>query len=88
MEKDTLTRLHTGSLLARLEALRGLHDRAEDSDWTEDERSAVRGMIVFKNTTVWEAAVADIKAVLADREHVEQGSKARRRQAAHAKKHR
>ena len=88
MDKDALERLHTGSLLARLKALRSLHERAEETDWSADEISATRGMIAFKSTDLWKSAMADVKAVLAGREHVERGGKEKRRQAAHAKKHR
>ncbi len=88
MARSELEQLHTGSLLTRLRKLHALHERYEDSDWSEPERQSMQDMIAFKNTPAWQQAYEDVKAVLATREHVERGSKARRQQAAWRKKHR
>ena len=86
--KRILETWDTKKLLHRLECLRSLHEQFEDSDWSEEDRHAVRGVIAFKNTEIWVSAWDDVKSILATREHVERGSKEKRRREAHRKKHR
>lgn len=82
--KEQLQELHTGSLLKRLELLRSLQGSFEESDWLPEERDAVAavGLIAFKNTESWKSAFLDVKAILAERENIPRGSKAKRREAA------
>lgn len=90
MDIAELKRLHTGSLLTRLKALRGLQDRFEFSDWTVDEKDAVEtaGLIAFKNSELWETAFSDVKAEMSQREHVPRGSKLRRQETTRKKQNR
>ena len=85
-----LLELHTGSLLKRLELLRSLQESFEESDWLPEERDAAEaaGLIAFKNTDRWKTAYSEVKAILAQREHVPRGSKERRREAAQKKQNR
>ena len=59
-------------------------DRFELSDWDEEELRAVEaaGLIPFKDSPLWEPAVAEVRAVLATREHRPRGSREKRQQAA------
>jgi len=84
----SLEALETNALLARLNALRFLEESAALSDWSDEELAPYADLIVFKNTDEWRVAYAEVKSVLATREHVPRGSKQRRQQAAHMKKHR
>ena len=88
--KAQLQELHTGSLLKRLELLRSLQGSFEESDWLPEERDAVAaaGLIAFKNTESWKSAFLDVKAILAERENIPRGSKAKRREAAQKKQNR
>ena len=83
--KPALEGLPTRALLKRLEDLRSLHETLEDSDWTDEEKSQVSGVIAFKNNENWRAAYADVKHVLSTRKHIERGSKAGRQGAARSK---
>ncbi len=87
---EDLEKLHTGSLLTRLKLLRSLQDSFELSDWLPEERDAVEaaGLIAFKETAIWEAAFADVKQLLDDREHISRGSKEKRQHAAFQKQNR
>ena len=82
MSIEELERLHTGTLLTRLQLLRGLHERPEDSDLYKEEIVQLVDVIAFKNTEEWRLAYADVKAVLATREHRPKGSKEKRQQSA------
>jgi hypothetical protein len=59
----------TKQLLGRLRSLQRCEDSAALSDRTPSEIAAAEG-ILFKNTAEWQRAYADLKAVLATREHV------------------
>ena len=87
---DALRKLHTGTLLSRLQALRGLHESFEASDWLPEEREAVEaaGLIAFKQTDRWASAFADLKQILSEREHLERGTRQKRRDSAHRKRNR
>ena len=87
---EELNELHTGSLLARLRLLRSLQDSFELSDWLPEERDAaeVAGLIAFKESGIWKAAVDDVKRLLNEREHMPRGSKEKRKKAAHQKQNR
>ncbi|MFS8183649.1 hypothetical protein ACMG4P_19140 [Pseudovibrio denitrificans] len=85
LKLEQLQSLHTGTLLSRLKTLRSLHECEEQADWNAEEIAAVRasGHIAFKSEDKWKNAFADVKAVLATREHIPRGCKAIRQQAAH-----
>lgn len=78
-----LQTLHTGSLLRRLRGLNRLHESANKSDWTKEEREAVElaELIAFKDTILWKDAYTTLKTVLATRSHIERSGKAARRRA-------
>ncbi|TLP56565.1 hypothetical protein FEE96_21630 [Parasedimentitalea maritima] len=80
-----LNELHTGSLLSHLKALRPLQETFEGSDWSPEEREAAENpdLIAFKDSEIWKTAFADLKGVLATREHRSKGSKEDRQTAAH-----
>lgn len=82
MDIEELERLHTGTLLTRLQLLRSLHERPEDADLDKEELAQLVDVIAFKNTEQWRLASADVKAVLATREHLPKGSKEKRQQSA------
>jgi len=64
-----LTSMPTKQLLGRLHSLQQCEESAACSDRTP-EKIAVSEGILFKNTAEWQRAYADLKAVLATREHV------------------
>ncbi len=68
--RDELSTQSTPALLARLQKLRRCEERHELSDLTDEEVRACEGRILFKNSDVWQQAYADLKTILADREHV------------------
>lgn len=68
----------TKQLLGRLHSLQRCEESAALSDRTPEEVAASEG-ILFKGTAEWQRAYADLKAVLATREHV--ASAAQRAQA-------
>jgi hypothetical protein len=88
MKNSDVEKLNTKALIARLAQLRKLTERAGLSDLTEEEIGKTEGLISFKNTSIWRDAWADVKRALSKREHVQRGSKERRRQEAFQKKHR
>ncbi|WP_146151067.1 hypothetical protein [Allosphingosinicella deserti] len=67
--RRTLEEMPTGALLARLERLRWCEEERECSDLTEAEIGSAAGLILFKADPMWGVAYADVKAVLATREH-------------------
>jgi hypothetical protein len=71
LSREALEALPTRALLARLERLRWCEEARGASDLTEEEASAARHLILFKEEAAWRSAYADVKAVLAGREHVE-----------------
>jgi hypothetical protein len=66
---DQLGALPTGALLARLQRLRQCEESIDSSDLSETEAAAVDGAILFKSDQAWHSAWADLKAILATREH-------------------
>ena len=72
MEIEELARLHTGSLLSRLQKLRSLDEDFARGDWSAEEKRAAEGagLILFKDSELWRTAYADVKTVLASREHL------------------
>ena len=71
MSREALEALPTRALLARLERLRWCEAERDRSDLSEAEIESARHLILFKEDAAWRSAYADVKAVLADREHVE-----------------
>lgn len=90
MTLSELQKLHTGSLLRRLEHLRTLEESYEVGDWYPEERDAheAAGLIGVKNSERWRIAFRDVKTVLSDREHLPRGSKEKRQMAAREKQNR
>ena len=76
---ESMTNMPTKQLLGRLLSLQQCEESAALSDRTAGEVAATGG-ILFKNTAEWQKAYADVKAVLATREHVP-AERAKRRQA-------
>jgi hypothetical protein len=70
--RGSLDALSTKQLLARLARLRFCEDCAEGSDLTDQEIGLTLG-ILFKRTPEWRTAYADLKEVLATREHISHG---------------
>src|SRR4051794_29471768 len=66
---NRLAAMSTKQLLARLARLRFCEDQQDDSDLTAAEIATTDG-ILFKDTSEWRAAYADLKLILATREHV------------------
>jgi len=71
MSRQGLEALPTGALLARMKRLRWCEDSRQNSDLSQDEVASVALLILFKEDAAWRSAHADLKAVLAEREHVE-----------------
>lgn len=71
MAREELESMPTGALLARLKRLRWCEDGPEMSDRSEDERATAAHLILFKTDPAWRQAYADLKDVLASREHVD-----------------
>ena len=71
IERSDLAPMATGALLARLTRLRWCEDGPESSDLLPHEVEKAKDKILFKNDPRWKAAYADLKAVLATREHHE-----------------
>ena len=67
--RTSLESLSTKQLLGRLGRLRFCEESADLSDLTPREIALALG-ILFKRTPEWRAAYADLKEVLATREHV------------------
>ena len=72
----SLEAMTTRALLGRLRALLGCQASAADSDLTGEELAGLTG-ISFKDSPEWKEAHADVKAVLAHREHVPGGAERR-----------
>jgi hypothetical protein len=68
--RPQLDSLPTGALLTRLKRLRWCEEAPDASDLLEAEIASAAGMILFKSDAAWRAAYADVKAVLAEREHL------------------
>ena len=69
MTREALEALPTGALLARLKRLQWCEDRRDHSDLSDEEIASVAGAILFKEDGAWRAAHADLKDILAGREH-------------------
>jgi hypothetical protein len=67
--RDQLDTLSTKQLLGRLARLRFCENSANVSDLLPEEIGVTRG-ILFKDTSVWRQAYADLKQVLSAREHI------------------
>lgn len=68
----TLATMPTKVLLGRLRRLLRCEESASVSDLDQEELSRVTG-ILFKDTPEWRSAYAELKAALAEREHVPKG---------------
>jgi hypothetical protein len=82
MQPEELEQLTTKKLLARLKHLRQCEESALLSD--RDDADNVSETILFKDTSEWKAAYAQIKGVLSLREHIPKGAelaKKRKRRA-------
>lgn len=65
-----LSTLSTGALLARLKRLRWCLESPESaSDFTSKELESVQDKLLFKSDERWKQAYADVKSILATREH-------------------
>ena len=71
MKRQELEALPTGALLARLKRLRWCEESRADSDLSDGEIRSAAGSIIFKEDAAWRAAYAELKEVLAGREHLE-----------------
>jgi hypothetical protein len=70
MARDELDALPTGALLARLKRLRWCEESGDWSDLSAAEIASAEGLILFKSDAAWRSAYADLKDVLAGREHL------------------
>lgn len=72
MERTELEKLHTGSLLSRLDGLRKCEESFSASDRMDGEEPdpQITGFIEFKETSAWKQAYSDLKDVLSHREHL------------------
>ena len=68
--QDVLASMPTKALLARLKRLHWCEEGPEHSDLTDEEVRAVEGKILLKSSDIWKQAYADLKTILAGREHV------------------
>lgn len=73
LASEALASMPTKQLLGRLRSLQQCEGSAALSDRTREEVAASKG-ILFKNTADWQRAYADLKTVLATREHVPSGA--------------
>lgn len=71
MERQELETLPTGALLARLKRLRWCEESRSESDLSDDEIASAAGSILFKEDAAWREAYADLKTILAGREHID-----------------
>ncbi|MEY2883718.1 MAG: hypothetical protein RL490_1442 [Pseudomonadota bacterium] len=71
MSRQDLKSLPTGALLARLKRLRWCEQRQDVSDMSADEIASASHLILFKDDAAWRTAYAELKEILADREHIE-----------------
>ncbi len=72
MSREQLEALPTRAVLGRLQRLRRCEQSPGESDLSAEELARLVP-IRFKSTPEWQAAVADVKAVLATREHLPSG---------------
>ncbi|MEL7728682.1 hypothetical protein AAG612_04020 [Citromicrobium bathyomarinum] len=71
LSREELEGMPTGALLARLKRLRWCEDDLEWCDMTEGEVASVSHLILFKSEPAWKRAYAEVKEVLALREHLD-----------------
>lgn len=77
VDNNQLERMHTGSLLKRLNDLHRCEESFKDSDrygYEEEPVPSETGYIEFKNTKEWKDAYEAVKKVLARREHRPRGN--------------
>lgn len=70
LSRQELEALPSGALLARLKRLRWCEEDEEHSDLSDEEVASALHLILFKSDPRWRSAYADLKDVLARREHV------------------
>jgi hypothetical protein len=75
VDRTELEQWTTRRLLGRLQLLRKCEPNLEGSDLQYEEefrevREAMKSMVIFRETEAWADAYADLKAILATREHV------------------
>ena len=70
LSRQELEALPSGALLARLRRLRECEEARENSDLDELELGSASHLILFKADPAWRSAYAQLKEVLAKREHV------------------
>ncbi len=71
MAREELESMPTGALLARLKRLRWCEASPAMSDLSEVERATAAHLILFKTDPAWRQAYADLRDVLASREHID-----------------
>jgi len=69
LTSDELDAMPTGALLARLRRLQWCEEAHEKSDLSDEEVESATHLLLFKSDPRWRSAYADLKAVLAKREH-------------------
>lgn len=70
LSPQELDAMPTGALLARLKRLQWCEEAKDQSDLSDEELATASHLIVFKSEPSWRSALADLKSVLAKREHV------------------
>ncbi len=78
IDRPTLETMSTKALLGRLRALLRCQESAAVSDMMGDELACLTG-IFFKDAPEWQNAYADVKSILAHREHVPKSAERRRK---------
>ncbi len=76
LDITVLSTRSTKALLGRVRRLQECEESPDASDMDADELARVKG-ILFKNTPEWATAYADLKQLLATREHVPKGAETR-----------
>lgn len=69
LTSSELDAMPTGALLGRLKRLQWCEESREHSDLSNEEVASVSHLVVFKSDPRWRSAYADLKAILAEREH-------------------
>ncbi len=68
--REQLESMATGALLARLKRLRWCEESRECSALSDEEVASARNFILFKADPLWQLAYADVRDVLATRDHM------------------
>lgn len=76
LDSAVLASMPTRQLLGRLRRLRRCEDSASVSDASPEDLARATG-ILFKDTPEWKTSYAELKQVLAIREHSTKGAEAR-----------